>query len=120
MRLNRTLRTAAQRWFSKDHRDFQTVGRLAAWLSQRLRPAPRPASLDEQDGPRLPVLSRIVGMQREGAVLRVELVARCATLDGRPLVHARDLAGAASTAATPEQRDRAAEVQTLTLTLVLS
>jgi hypothetical protein len=120
MRLNRTLRIAAERWFSKDHRDFQTVGRLTAWLSRRLQPAPRPALLDDQGGPRLPVLSRIVGIQRDGATLHVELVVRHATLDGRPLVHARDAASAGSPDGTPALPDRAGEAQTLTVTLLLN
>jgi uncharacterized protein YijF (DUF1287 family) len=121
-KLSRRLRFAALRAYSKDHRDFQTVGSLAAWQARRSRASSRPAALD--DRPRyshLPALSGIVAARREGAILHVELVARSKTLDERPLILAQDGSGAACDGAAPECRsDPRADARTWTITLVLN
>jgi hypothetical protein len=69
----------------------------------------------------LPVLSRIVAVRREDAVVHVEFLARSASFDGRPLVHARDVTSAASAGANPDRtRDPGAKGRTWTVTLVLN
>jgi hypothetical protein len=56
-------------------------------------------------------------MRREDAVLHVELFARYAALDGRPLVLAQDVAGAATSDRLPYA---GAAGRTWTVTLVLN
>lgn len=121
-KLFRSRRFAALRWPSKDHCDFQTLGRLTAWWSRRLQRTPYPAMLEDRlYDSHLPALSRIVGMRREDAVLHVELYARYAALDGRPLVLAQDAGDTASGAATSDRLPfPAGEGRTWTMTLLLN
>jgi hypothetical protein len=116
------LRLAARRWLSKDHRDFQTIGRLEAWRSRRSQPSSRPPMLE--DRPRyahLPALGRIVDVRREGVVLHLELFAHRVASDDRPLVLAREGAKAESADATTERlADAAPEGRIWTLTLGLN
>jgi hypothetical protein len=121
-KLPRIRRFAALRWLSKDQRDFPTLGRLTAWWSRKARRTTDPAMLEDRShDSHLPALSRIVGMRREDAVLHVEVLARYAALDGRPLVLAQDVGDAASGAATSDRLpDPGAEEQTWTLTLLLN
>ncbi|HEX8157129.1 MAG TPA: hypothetical protein VF526_07055 [Solirubrobacteraceae bacterium] len=112
----------ARRWFSKDHRDFQTLGHLTAWWSRRSRPGIRQAVLEQRTAAaHLPALSRIVAVRREDAVVYVEFQARCVTFDGRPLALARDAAGAALGATDASQAaSLRAERRTWTVTLALN
>jgi hypothetical protein len=121
-KLAHSRRIAARRWFSKNHRDFQTLGRLTAWRSSRSRTGSRPAMLAQRtSAAHLPVLSSIVAMRREDAVLHVEFLARSVAFDGRPLVHARDAAGAAPAGANPDRTQHpGAEGRTWTVTLALN
>ena len=121
-KLSRTRWFAALRWPSKDHRDFQTLRWLTAWWSRKSRRTTHPALLEDRThDSHLPALSRIVGMRREDAVLHVELYARYAALDGRPLVLAQDAGDTASGAATSDRLPfPAGEGRTWTMTLLLN
>jgi len=121
-KLSRSRRFGALRWPSKDHRDFQTLGRLTAWWSRRLQRTTHPAMLEDRPyDSHLPALSRIVGMRREDAVLHVEVYERYAAVDGRPLVLAQDAGDAASGAATSDRLPfPGGEGRSWTMTLLLN
>jgi len=115
-RQRRRLRIPVPRWPSRDHRDFQTAGVLAAWRSRRSRPAAPEDSPNRLDPP---PLTRIVRLHREDAALHVELAARSAVAHGRAPVAVRD-AGAACAGARPDDPETAPEAAaswTVTLTL---
>ncbi len=78
-------------WPSKDHRDYQTIGLLSAWRARRSRPGgwPPPPG-DRPRGTGVPVLSAIVRVRRDDAVLHVELRSPS---EQRAPVAARDGAG---------------------------
>lgn len=74
------MRIPRPRWPSKDPRDYQTVGRLSAGRSRRSETA---NCVRRSGGAELSGLIRVVSIDREQALLHVELHAHCAALDRR-------------------------------------